>query len=1227
MFPLVRKLLNKLKASFRRHKTRDAATTQGDTFANAHDFVIENFAYTINQNQTEDKKKAEEAKRQRKAEEAERRRKADDALERLLTRAMPSAMLYSEARAYAPRCNEDTRQSLRSHLVRWGRNDGEIRRLLWLSGPAAVGKSAIAQTVAEELKNAELLGAVFFFSRPNNRSDPNAVIPTLVYQLALLLPPYKLIIGQRFKDDPLIFDKSRRSQFKELITDPFLPDLSQRPLTFLAYLSERLLIRISQRPLLIVLDGLDECSDPLAQCEFVEMISHHAQMDSKSRLRWMICSRPEPHLEVAFSSEDYQDIFRHEKLEVDNTEARKDALRILEKGFADIKKRYPYQLSHNWPDQTHIIFIADQASGHLGFASSIIRFIGDRHYDDPSGQLKVCLKFLKRNSNHGDPNPLHVLDLLYTQILSDIQKNTLPITHRVLGLFILYGDERLSALVHTNFLGLDQAGFYRSLQRLHSVVSVPPPHEAWDKPIRVYHASFTDYLMDPARAGEFVLDEREVHLDVANCSAGWFSHFCKNPSDTGILSELTWFPLLAKRTVIDTLRGFCHRTFLQVPESFLVSLKSILAGFTIDSVVSKLSGQVPDVVSLSLWLLLSLQEKEVSEGLTAKALRKIAPEASTSAILGSEERVYVPRCNEDTRQGLRNHLSEWVRETGEVQSLLWLSGPAGVGKSAVAQTVAEDMKVEGRLGAEFFFSRQSDPNVVIPRLVCQLALLLPPYRLIVARKLQNDPTILTQSRRQQFDAFFTDPFLISLSQRPLTFLFHQLLTLISDRPPLIVLDGLDECNDLDAQWEFVELFTCYAQKDKDSRLRWMICSRPEPDLMTAFSSEDNEKFYISKKLEFDDSEARNDILRILNKGFAKIRKRYPSQLSYDWPDQSLIQFIADRASCHLGFASCIVQFIGDRTYRNPSHQLDVCLRFLRGIHDDPENLNPLLSLDLLYTQILSNVSEDIFPTTQRILGLSILYGNEQLSALAHANFLGLKRGAFYNSLRHLYSIVLVPPTSEASAKSIRIYHDSFSDYLRDPARAGKFALDEGAVHLDVATRSIGWLGHVCKSRSARHALPELTWVATSCPEATVINSICDFAFTPCWRAFPRAPEYSRATLLTMLEKFDFNLDYSKWDDWAQDFAYFIRWLLSQDAKTLGTVDSWNAGPGNLRKKGGIKIQWYDEDPHAFVQPFLRNVGPADHYSIRLRLGKHRRIKFQLFISKVNTAPALSSGQS
>ncbi|KAF9442876.1 hypothetical protein P691DRAFT_845609 [Macrolepiota fuliginosa MF-IS2] len=446
-------------------------------------------------------------------------------LEQLKEKGKLVAMHDSSDRAYSPRCHPDTRKSLRTRISQWGVGDGSGERMFWVLGAAAVGKSAVAQTIAEDFDERDRLGASFFFSRPNQVDDPDWVIPTLAYQLATNHSQYKRIITERLADDPSILDKNRRTQLKKLIIEPFHILMTEHPDT----------VRDS---LLIILDGLDECKDKHAQCEFVDLISTHVRQVDEFPLRWLICSRPEWHLQTRLANPHFCVVCERQELNIDDTEAQQDAQRLLDAGFENILEEYGDRLPAIWPPEDDVRRIAAVASGHLGFASFILRFIGDDQYSDPDNQLGISMKFLGRGGAVGAVNPLHALDLLYRQILSGVPADVLSITMRILGLFLFYGyprfvfdHERLSADAEAKFFDVDKATFRRSLQHLHSVIHVPPVEKSDTAPLRVYHASFSDFLSDPNRSGKFYLNRQAVEYDVALRSLDWLEKdVCLMPS-------------------------------------------------------------------------------------------------------------------------------------------------------------------------------------------------------------------------------------------------------------------------------------------------------------------------------------------------------------------------------------------------------------------------------------------------------------------------------------------------------------------------------------------------------------------------------------------------------------------------------------------------------------------------------------------------------------------------
>ncbi|KXN86047.1 hypothetical protein AN958_10523 [Leucoagaricus sp. SymC.cos] len=421
----------------------------------------------------------------------------------------PGAQHDSSARSYPPGCHVDTRTSLRLRILEWRGNHKRRSRLLWIMGQAAVGKTAVAQTIAEEFAQAGYLGASFFFSRPNQRDNPNTLIPTLAYQLASKLannlPEYKRAITERLGNDPTILHKHRLALFGELISEPLRDIMAQNH-------------PIVSSPLVIIVDGLDECSDKQAQLEFIELFSKAGHLP----LLWLVTSRPEHHFEPVRSHPNFHDTCVYEELYIGDEEAQQDVQQLLGSGFENIRQQYRAQLGSDWPSPEHIESIRAVALGHLGFTDFLLRFIGDKNYRDPRGRLEVCLRMIGNKELGPDAmNPLRALDLLYHQILSDIPDNYRKKTMNILVLTILYPDINLRAQDIANFLSLDQGAFYGSLQWMYSVLSVPEPSKAHEARLQVYHASFSDFLKDGTRSTEYVVDKGFAHHAIAIQSLQW----------------------------------------------------------------------------------------------------------------------------------------------------------------------------------------------------------------------------------------------------------------------------------------------------------------------------------------------------------------------------------------------------------------------------------------------------------------------------------------------------------------------------------------------------------------------------------------------------------------------------------------------------------------------------------------------------------------------------------
>ena len=119
----------------------------------------------------------------------------------------------------------------------------------------------IARSIAEMIQAEGQLAALFFFSRTAaKRNHDKCLIATIAYQITQSIPEARSFIEEAVAKDPLVFMKSLSShwQIRHLIVHP-LKNMLAGPHT-------------SSFPMLIVIDGLDECFSGIA----IERIDGHS---------------------------------------------------------------------------------------------------------------------------------------------------------------------------------------------------------------------------------------------------------------------------------------------------------------------------------------------------------------------------------------------------------------------------------------------------------------------------------------------------------------------------------------------------------------------------------------------------------------------------------------------------------------------------------------------------------------------------------------------------------------------------------------------------------------------------------------------------------------------------------------------------------------------------------------------------------------------------------------
>ncbi|KAF6754905.1 hypothetical protein DFP72DRAFT_1045742 [Ephemerocybe angulata] len=492
------------------------ATTVHTTLQNAHDFTIDSLV------QVNAKNYINHAPASGPSREA--------TLRTLLREVAVGAVHDSAERCDAPKCMPETRVAVQEEILSWishGDSDVEPRKVLWVTGPAGTGKTAILGTVADDCKEKGLLAASFFFSSfsaSSNRRSKRCFVSTLAYQL-IQHPSFRRAsdhVLTYINNDPSIFYKRLAEQLDVLILRPLQKlrgDPSFHPDEVLSW------------PKVIFIDGLDECEaeqyhDPRTpgkrrskEDDQVEILITLMQAinDPAFPFRIVIASRPERAIRDFFTNlgdELSLELFLDDKYNPDA-----DVALFLRSKFSNVRRRF--KLPQNWPSDDVIQLLVQDASGQFVYAATVMRFIEDPA-QHPHAQLECVLK--SRPADDGS-KPFAALDALYTTILltspnpktAVLWVRALPTEstmRRARFFFHFYSPEENifqspSALfVNQLFESIPGEAEY-VLGTLSSLIHIPSPDDQV-RPYTFHHKSFLDFIDDDERCGDLYVDRDTV---------------------------------------------------------------------------------------------------------------------------------------------------------------------------------------------------------------------------------------------------------------------------------------------------------------------------------------------------------------------------------------------------------------------------------------------------------------------------------------------------------------------------------------------------------------------------------------------------------------------------------------------------------------------------------------------------------------------------------------------
>lgn len=364
------------------------------------------------------------------------------------------------------------------------------------------------QTLAEDAESSRQLAAAVFFSNATVSGNEDRIVPTICYQLAVKITPFREFLTEHIRGNPRIFGKRLREQFDNLILQFFTKNPN----------SELGGTRV------IFLDGLDELSsfdhgDPGAILRQLLASIDRLHSNTSAPFLWVVSSRSEDSIKGIFSTISQIGLTEWH-IPADSED---DVILYLRDSFLEIRRLYPNMIHREWPSCEEFSIITTSAGGLFVYASTLIKFINDSHRRNPVAQLNNLLPFLcdpiRTQPTATKPSPFLPLDKLYTQILTNIHTSVLPNTLRLLGyaLFKLESPSSWSLASASNLLAFERHVAYDALEKFGSVLEIPNVDNAGEERFRILHSSFAEYLLSPTRSGDFVLNVDETNTHVWWC--------------------------------------------------------------------------------------------------------------------------------------------------------------------------------------------------------------------------------------------------------------------------------------------------------------------------------------------------------------------------------------------------------------------------------------------------------------------------------------------------------------------------------------------------------------------------------------------------------------------------------------------------------------------------------------------------------------------------------------
>ncbi|KAJ4178401.1 hypothetical protein NW755_013240 [Fusarium falciforme] len=423
------------------------------------------------------------------------------------------------------------------------------------------------------------------------------------------------------------------------------------------------------------------------------------------------------------------------------------------------------------------------------------------------------------------------------------------------------------------------------------------------------------------------------------------------------------------------------------------------------------------------------------------------------AAFDSHTNEHDPKCLPNTRVELRQTITAWAEDTHS-DTIFWLNGMAGTGKSTISRTIAHSFAQKKMLGASFFFKRgerdRGSASRLFTTIPAQLINRLPEIGPLVIKAIEDEPDLPNKFIQEQFEKLILNP----------------LHGVSASGVLVLVIDALDECDRV-ADVRLIVNILARLKSLNRIKLKAFVTSRPELPIRLGFNNiQDEYKDLVLHEIPKPVIE--HDISEFLHHQLEQARLEYNSQsdpndqLGPDWPGTQATNTLIQMAVPLFIFAATMCRFIQDPLY-DPATQLEKVLKYKSSAQDsEMAKLDTTYrpTLDQLLVDRTGRARERVLKDFRDVVGTIVLL-QEPLSISTLSCLAEIPERVISGILRPLHSVLSVPISPR---EPIRMLHLSFHDFLVDKEmhEADPFWVDDQETHERIVTRCLDLL------RSGKH---------------------------------------------------------------------------------------------------------------------------------------------------------------